>query len=53
MVKKPTKREQKLVAMWRVGMLTIPELAKKLQVTKVGAYSTIARVYKHSESQDE
>lgn len=47
-VKKPYKREIQLVKEWRAGFLSIPELRKKLKLkSKVGAYSTIARVYKY------
>lgn len=48
MVKKPSKREIAYVQTWRMGMLSIAQLRKKLKLkSSVGAYSTIARVYKY------
>lgn len=47
MVRKPSKRERELVYEWRANFLTVPQLAKKLKKSRVGAYTTIARVYKY------
>lgn len=53
MHKKPNKREIENVKMWLSGTnqdgepMSVQELANKLRVSRIGAYSTIARVAKH------
>lgn len=50
--KKATKREVRLAQQWATSIISFNELKSKLKKTKVGALSTIARVYRHEKNQE-